>query len=435
MKNIFKSILSLTVIIALLLPLFIVNAAAVESGNNYPIVLVHGYLGWGRDESLMNEGYYWGGSIDLQEELNDEGYEVYTAVVGPLSSNWDRACELYAYIYGGTVDYGKAHSEQFGHERYGRTFPGLYPEWGSTNGDAINKIHLIGHSQGGQTIRMLVQLLEKGMRSEVRAVLGNNPTQAQIEAAVENGTLSRLFTGTCNNWVESISTFAAPNDGTTLANSANLMTGDGELVGLLLAPFGGIAGISNAGNYDFKLDQWGLTREPDESYLSYFNRVINSSLWTGTQDLANYDLSTQGARDINYWVREQPNVYYFSYSCKATKKALLTDYQEADPDYMSPELYGTAAVIGSYNNIAEGVSGEEWYKNDGVINTMCQNGPKLGRIIINIVDYDGTPEKGVWNYMGLLSRTDHLTIRSEGSSDTGDLVEFYSNYIDMLNDL
>ncbi len=86
-----------------------INTRSIIGGNNYPIVLVHGFMGFGRDELL---GYkYWGGVVDLQEKLNASGHETYTATVGPVSSNWDRACELYAYIVGGTVDYGEAHAK------------------------------------------------------------------------------------------------------------------------------------------------------------------------------------------------------------------------------------------------------------------------------------------------------------------------------------
>ena len=52
-----------------------------------------------------------GGVHDIQEDLKRNGYTVHTAAVGPVSSNWDRACELYAQINGGTVDYGAAHAE------------------------------------------------------------------------------------------------------------------------------------------------------------------------------------------------------------------------------------------------------------------------------------------------------------------------------------
>ena len=96
------------------------------SGNHYPIVLVHGLFGWGGTEVLgLN---YWGGFSSLRDILNNAGYKVYTPSIGPVASNWDRACELYAYLVGGTVDYGAYHSATNGHARYGRTFPGVLPE-------------------------------------------------------------------------------------------------------------------------------------------------------------------------------------------------------------------------------------------------------------------------------------------------------------------
>ena len=70
------------------------------------------------------------------------------------SSVWDRAVELFWQIKGGRVDYGAEHAARHGHARYGRKFAGLYREW-----DAAHPVHLIGHSMGGQTVRMLVQML------------------------------------------------------------------------------------------------------------------------------------------------------------------------------------------------------------------------------------------------------------------------------------
>ena len=44
----------------------------VWSSNAYPIFLIHGFMGWGREE-LINHYYYWGGEEDLQQELQDKG--------------------------------------------------------------------------------------------------------------------------------------------------------------------------------------------------------------------------------------------------------------------------------------------------------------------------------------------------------------------------
>src|SRR5580765_7550691 len=124
------------------------------AANSNPVIFVHGFAGFGRSEML---GYkYWGGLTDLQVQLQSRysNQMVATAVVGPFSSNWDRAVELFYQIKGGCVDYGAAHAALNGHyERPesvyhdGRTcYPGLYPAW-----DASHPVHLISHSMGGQT--------------------------------------------------------------------------------------------------------------------------------------------------------------------------------------------------------------------------------------------------------------------------------------------
>ena len=167
--------LSPAVIIATAVVMLCQNGQAQEKptqaaqANNYPVVLLHGFTGWGRNEMA---GYkYWGGLTDLQAELRDSNYPVYTATVGPISSNWDRACDFYAFVKGGRVDYGKAHSEKHGHERFGRSHDGILPLWGESKAEA--KIHIVGHSLGAQTARVLTSLLNAGSTEE-RAASGGS---------------------------------------------------------------------------------------------------------------------------------------------------------------------------------------------------------------------------------------------------------------------
>ncbi|MGD6786951.1 MULTISPECIES: lipase [Bacillus cereus group] len=87
----------------------------------------YSWLSWGRDEVPFR---YWGGFKHIEEHLNQQGYQIYIVAVGTFSSNYNRAAELYAYIKGGRVDYRAAHAKEHGHDRYVRTYPGVYPQWG-----------------------------------------------------------------------------------------------------------------------------------------------------------------------------------------------------------------------------------------------------------------------------------------------------------------
>lgn len=98
--------------------------------NGNPIILVHGFNGFTDDIKPSVHSHYWGGDkVNISEFLNENGYETYEASVSAFGSNYDRAVELYYYIKGGTVDYGAAHAEKYGHERYGKTYEGIYKDW------------------------------------------------------------------------------------------------------------------------------------------------------------------------------------------------------------------------------------------------------------------------------------------------------------------
>lgn len=144
------------ILISLCLPAF---TRAAFSKNSDPIVLVHGFAGWGRDS--FHGFSYWGGFHDLQEDLKYEGNRVLTASVGSFSSNYDRAIDLYAQIKGGCADYGVTHSQKFGHARFGRCYTQpLYPQW-----DENNKLHFIGHSQGDKLFGFYCNCLKRAQKT------------------------------------------------------------------------------------------------------------------------------------------------------------------------------------------------------------------------------------------------------------------------------
>ena len=138
---------------------------AYERKHNYPIVVFHGFAGFGEDE-LMNKfiPYFgWYNNINIKKYAAKYDKEFYVPSISGFSSMWDRCCEMYAQIVGGTVDYGKAHSEKYGHKRYGRTYKGCVPDWGKLDADGkLKKIHVMGHSYGGPTVRCFVHMMAAG---------------------------------------------------------------------------------------------------------------------------------------------------------------------------------------------------------------------------------------------------------------------------------
>ena len=161
-----KRFLCLLLALVLSVSVCLIPAGATDVQEKDPIVFVHGLLGWGERDGINAIMPYWGMTTgSITEYLGNKGYECYAASVGPLSSAWDRACELYAQLTGTTVDYGAKHAEAYGHARYGVTYDKpLFEGWGSTR--AVN---LVGHSFGGATTRLFLDILSDGCQEEVEA--------------------------------------------------------------------------------------------------------------------------------------------------------------------------------------------------------------------------------------------------------------------------
>ena len=399
---------------SLLLLALLLAAFPVRADNDYPLVLVHGFTGWGRDELLGFK--YWGGFEDLQAILDRAGHRTHTGVVGPLASNWDRACELYAYLKGGTVDYGHAHAAAHGHARYGRTFPSLYPGWGAADANGqLRKVHLVGHSQGGQTVRVLAALLAQGDPEE--------------RAATPTAELSPLFQGG-KSWVHSVTTLAAPHDGTSIAANGNQLL---PFVRKTLLGLAALVGVRpDELPYDFKLDQWGLRRESGESFDAYLARVERSPIWH-SRDISGWDLSPDGAKELNRLFPAQPNVYYFSWATSATVPIWPSRHQVPRPTLL-PQLWITALFIGAYTRDEPGYVhiDASWWENDGLVNTRSMAGPTLDSPD-RIAPYGGSPQRGAWNYRGVLAGWDHLDIVGIGT--VRDVRDWYLSLARSLADL
>lgn len=349
-----------------------------KDSNRYPIILVHGFMGWGRDEMA---GYrYWGGKYDIEAYLKSRGFEVYTVSIGPVSSNWDRAVEMYYQIKGGQVDYGEAHSNQYGiiQKPEGKISAGLYPEW-----DSSHPVHIIGHSMGGQTARMLLYQLTHIIHSDS---LGLDPEISDLLGKEQIG------------WVHSITTISTPHDGTTLSN---IVTSTAPF----LQDF--IALASAVGNdfYRFDLEQWDFAKKYDEPWMNYFRRMREHPAWQ-TRNICSWDASIEGARELNTFMTAENDVYYFSFASSSSKLDSSTGFHIPNDDMPFILRSHTRSMGKKIDFWEEGSSTDStWFENDGIVNTVSMRSPSTGLMGPDpVTDYKLNQDliPGQWYFMGTI---------------------------------
>lgn len=390
-----------------------------ETDKTYPYVFVHGLMGWGRDEGINSSLPYWGAtSCNLVENINAEGFECYAASVGPISSNWDRACELYAQLTGSGVDYGEAHAKLHGHDRYGRTYDEpMFEGWGQKDENGlINKVNLIGHSFGGNTVRLLLALLDEGAPEEVEA----------------SGTdVSPLFLGGKGNWVNALITVCSPNNGSSLA----YVIDDLHLIDLVLMvgyAWAGFFGRSMINGYfDFHLEQFGLTFIPGENRSDDDPIHAIAKLMATKKDNVAYDLSPDGTKELNDRIGIDDSTYYFSYPFVTTEAVPHLGTQVAIPSTLAI-LRPFAAMMGAYseNQATDYPLDNSWLPNDGLVNVVSAKYPFDDPHI----DYNPSNiQKGIWNVMPL-STGDHGNAIGIGVSEE-QTMEFYNGMIQMIESL
>ena len=328
----------------------------IEKKSSYPVILVPGVFGYGDDSKLSKMVPYFGTmSSSAAKTIRSLGMDCFTASFTPTSGIWERACELYAQIAGGTVDYGAAHARQYGYPRYGKTYEGFVRNWATTNEfENYGKVTLIAHGFGAPVARMLAYLMAFGSQKE----------------QAEGGDISPLFLGGNSKAVHAVVTLGGNNDGTTLLQAMeDKMPGTTKKLANLC--------FKSVGEY--------YTEEDVDEYLEK------------SQSNIFYELGLDGMADFNKRVEPSPDTYYFAYSAEATRdygkllpERKLGKYEnpftsksyrrsmENRPELTLPDLkHGglavapTAALIGTFKNyLADApLATPVMHPNDGLINT------------------------------------------------------------------
>lgn len=343
--------------------------------NLPPIVLVHGIFGFGKGR-LGGLSYFAGA-----EKKDDR---VLVPDLGSLTSIYDRARELFYYLKGGRVDYGEEHSRVCGHSRYGRDHgKGNYPEW-----DEDHPIHFVGHSAGAQVVRVLQQMLAD-----------------KAFAGYEN---------TSPNWVLSITSLSGAFNGTTRTYLDGMQAEDGKSlkpicllqlcrIGVILYDWFDIPWLKEYYNFGFdhfnmsrkKLGIWGLV-----------GCLMGKSGPFATGDWILPDLTIQGSIRLNSHISTFPNTYYYSYATKRTRK-LLSLTVPSGLFGIHPLLFIRVVQMSQWrhppdvNPPYKGYRDEDWWDNDGALNTISMTHPRLPiehPSCFVVKDSDQPLQPGIWYY-------------------------------------
>ena len=374
----------------------------IDKRSSYPVILVPGVLGYGDDNKLSKVVPYFGTmSASVAKTVRSLDVDCFTASFTPNAGIWERTCELYAQIAGGTVDYGAAYSKRYGKPRFGKTYEGFVGDWGTTNEfGKYKKVTLIAHGFGAPVARMLAYLMAFGSQKE----------------QAEGGDLSPLFAGGNGKAVHAVVTLAGNNDGTTLVQALeDKMPGITKKMVTL--------GYKMSGEY--------FTDEDVEEYL----QRSRTNLF--------YEMGLDGMADFNKRLETNPDTYYFAYSAEATRdygrllpERKIRKYenpftsksyrraQENRPELTLPDLrHGglpvapTAALIGTYKNyLADApLATPVLHPNDGFINTDNTLAPSTEAVRAYRSVNDCYPgewyQMPIWEgnslgYLGVLQRPD-----------------------------
>ena len=319
----------------------------------------------------------------------------------PVASLHDRAVEIFYEIIGGTVDYGEKHSSEHGHDRFGATYSTpLFQGWSSKQ-----PIHLVGHSFGGLTARMLHHLLDIGFFFKSH--------------------------GADASWVKSITTISSPLNGAlaVYALGAKNKQSKGERSSVVPFSPGFCLGIfvhlydficpSALKRYllDFGMDHWTRNASLRDLVCAVF---LKSPMFEGA-DSANVDMAPHVVREHNRQWKTRPDTYYFSFVGKLSNKpSVVNVFNFLSFLFLSFLSFFVGHFKWNHVNrsMPNGEAETRWNSGtDGLVSCLSQSFPHIGpsnslppkhRNIKELGELSSSPSPGCWYVLN--TNTHHLGI-------------------------
>lgn len=285
------------------------------------------------------------------------------------------------------------------------------------NWDMTEKINIVGHSFGGETVRLFASLMAWGCEEE-RAATGDET--------------SELFMGGHDS-VHSCITLSSPHNGSQVAN----MLVDPQVTMLLMSAAFNLIGATFGNEFlvfSLQLSHFGLTPAQGEKRVP----LSLEKIWNfyKADDNCGYDMTLRGARELNEVTKLAANTYYYSYSTCATKETLFGI--ETPVSTINPIFGISSAMLGVYGgSTLDGIKIEgDWLKHDGIVPLASALYPLTDAA--TALDYEDslaageTIEPGRWYYTDTMYGMDHFDFCGTQDYPEG-FEEFYFSMIATAN--
>jgi triacylglycerol lipase len=176
---------------------------------------------------------------------------------------------------------------------------------------------------------------------------------------------------THSDFIKSITTISAPHNGTTYFD-----------IRIKTLPFFqnfiGLAAVIGSDFYDFDLQHWELEQKEGESWQEYYNRMEQHAAWE-SKNISTWDLSIEGARELNTVMRANPKIYYFSFGTSSSYRNPQTGFHIPGKKVFVSLISNVKMIGQEITYFSDGTKTDStWFENDGVVNTNSMWGPTTG---------------------------------------------------------